>query len=274
MKHINTILTLTIATLITTSVNAQITVDFEDLTLASESFYNGSDFAGDWQSNNVTFNNIFTDYGGGFTGWEGFAYSNQSDNTTPGFTNQYAATTGQAYSGDNYAIGFVGWSGTTITLPQPKIVEGAFFTNTTYADLALQGNDGNEVPYVREFGDDPATTEIHGNEGHPDFFKLTITGLNSAGTPTGQVDFFLADFTAEDNANDYIVDAWQYVDLSSLQTVSALSFSLASTDNGTYGMNTPGYFAMDNLLVSATPEPSALAILFAISGCIINKRSR
>ena len=271
-----TILTLTIAAFITTSASAQITVDFEDLTLAPESYHNGADPLGDWQSNNVTFNNIFTDYGGGFTGWEGFAYSNQTDNETPGFGNQYAATTGSAYSGDNYAVGFVGWAGTTITLPQPKIVEGAYFTNTTYADFALQGDDGNQIPYVREFGDDPANgiDLDHGNEGHPDFFKLTITGLNSAGSPSGQVDFILADYTAADNADDYIVDTWQFVDLSSLQTVASLSFSLSSTDNGQFGMNTPGYFAMDNLMVSATPEPSAMALLLAISGCIISKRSR
>ena len=63
-------------------------VDLEDLPLAPESFYNGADEAGGFTSGGAFFNNTFTDFGGGFTGWSGWSYSNITDNTTPGFANQ------------------------------------------------------------------------------------------------------------------------------------------------------------------------------------------
>ena len=46
---------------------------------------------------------------------------------------------------------------------------------------------------------------------------------------------------------------WVLVDLSGLGTVAALEFELASSDNGPFGMNTPSYFALDDLMF--VPEP-------------------
>ena len=59
---------------------------------------------------------------------------------------------------------------------------------------------------------------------------------------------YLADFTAEAAEEDYILDAWTWVDLSSLGEVSGLQFTLSSSDNGEYGMNTPAYFAIDDIM--------------------------
>jgi MYXO-CTERM domain-containing protein len=60
------------------------------------------------------------------------------------------------------------------------------------------------------------------------------------------------------------------VSLASLGAVQSLRFSLASSDTGEYGINTPAYFAMDNLSVTAVPEPSAcllaLAGVFMVAG--------
>ena len=39
-----------------------------------------------------------------------------------------------------------------------------------------------------------------------------------------------------------------------------LTFTLESSDNGPFGMNTPAYFALDNLTVVPVPEPGALAL--------------
>ena len=61
--------------------------DFEDLGLATNSFADSTPFT----SRGVQFNNNFTDFGGGFTGWEGFARSTKTDTTTPGFGNQYSS---------------------------------------------------------------------------------------------------------------------------------------------------------------------------------------
>jgi hypothetical protein len=80
----------------------------------------------------------------------------------------------------------------------------------------------------------------------PDWFKLTITGsLN--GNPSAQsVDLYLADFRSPDTTQHYIVKDWQWVDLSSLGNVNEVQFTLSSSDTGSFGMNTPAYFAIDN----------------------------
>ena len=58
------------------------------------------------------------------------------------------------------------------------------------------------------------------------------------------------------------MDDWEWVDLSSLGTVAGLEFDLSSSDTGPSGMNTPAYFAMDDLTpASAVPIPGAVWLL-------------
>jgi hypothetical protein len=70
------------------------------------------------------------------------------------------------------------------------------------------------------------------------------------------VDFYLADYRSDE---DYIINAWTWVDLTGLGAVYGLEFSLSSSDNSDYGMNTPAYFAMDNL--ETVPVPGTFLIL-------------
>lgn len=242
-------------------------VDFEDIPLAPESYYNGSDGAGQVVSRGATFENSFTNFGS-FTAWNGFSASNTSDTTTPGFSNQYSAITGSGFGGSgNYGISFIPspFSGTEA---EPKSVQFGIpadltgqsmqVTNTTYAYLSMLNGDGFAKKFGGASGDDP------------DFFLLTIEGFNGASS-TGTIEFHLADFRFANNSLDYIIDDWTAVDLSSLGTVTELSFELSSSDNSPFGMNTPGYFALDNM---PAPEPgtSVLAIL-ATLGFLRRKRS-
>jgi len=92
----------------------------------------------------------------------------------------------------------------------------------------------------------------------PDFFRLTIQGFDAANASTGSVDFFLADYRFENAALDTIVGGFTTLDLSTLGTLRALEFTLSSSDGGPFGMNTPAFFAIDDVV--AVPEPgSALA---------------
>ena len=126
----------------------------------------------------------------------------------------------------------------TITIPNGMQVQSAMFTNTTYAALSMLYGD----EYAKQFG--PS-----------DWFKLTIIGEDASNNVVGSVDFYLAQ-------NGSIVNTWQLVDLSSLSGARTLEFDLSSTDNDPiYGMNTPAYFAMDDLKLSSVPEPSTLALL-------------
>ena len=72
----------------------------------------------------------------------------------------------------------------------------------------------------------------------------------------------MADNSFADNSQDFIIDQWTTVDVSSLVDATELSFSLATTDEGPFGPNTPLYFALDDLVVSeaataAVPEPTS-----------------
>ena len=204
------------------SVNAQ-TIDFEDLPIAAESFWNGSDGSGGFTASGAVFSNS---YNADWASWDGFAYANLTDTTSEGFDAQYNAIPGSGAGGSQtYAVAYCSAFATappTITLDSEQIVTGAFFTNSNYAYYSMTK------------GDDFAKKFVAG-----DWFKLTVTGINSAGVETGKVEFKLAE-----GAN--IMNTWTWLDLTGLGAVKKLTFALSSTDNGDFGMNTPAYFCMDD----------------------------
>lgn len=225
---------------------------FDDLPLASESNYfpgvtGNGDGSYPFTSGDATYNHQFSDYG--FSGCcsTGWSYSNRTDTTTAGYTNQYSSYAGTGQGGSqNYAVAFEG--PVSVTFATASVLGGGWFTNTTYAALSMRDGDS----FAKAFGG------ASGNDA--DFFKLTITGYNGAAS-TGSVDFFLADYRFADNAQDYIVKDWTFVDLQTLGAVDRLGFSLDSSDTGTYGIKTPAYFAMDT--VTPVPEPEQAAMLLA-----------
>lgn len=249
---------------------AALTLGFEDLGLnlpvdsdpnqpGLEDYYNGysASVAGqptDFATSGTTFNNDFTDFGGGCC-WAGWGYSQMTDTTTPGFGNQYSAIPGSGASGSaTYGVAFTA-GGTPqaetsrITFDQPVSLIEAALTNTTYAALSMRDGDG----FAKQFGG------ASGSD--PDYFLLTITGRDAADAITGSLEFALADYRFANDALDYIVLEWVLVDLSDLGTVTALEFELASSDNGQFGMNTPSYFALDDLTFAPVPEPGSAALL-------------
>lgn len=222
--------------------NAEV-VTFDDLALDPESYYNGSDGAGLFVSAGVEFNNFYDDTYGPY--WEGFAYSNTTDTTTPGFTNQYSVIAGLGAGASSiYGVGYVGFYGVvpTITFAEEVHLDRVSITNTTYAYLAML--DG--APPAKKFGGD--------NGGDPDWYLLTITGKNANDEVTDVIDFYLADFRFGDNAQDYIVDSWAEVDLSGLGAVKSVEFSVSSSDVGDFGINTPTYYAIDDIAIDRCPE--------------------
>ncbi len=108
-------------------------------------------------------------------------------------------------------------------------------TNTTYAALSMRDGDS----FAKKFGG------ADGND--PDFLLLTITGKNSAGAAIGTVEFYLADYRFADNSLDYIVDDWIQVDLSPIAHARSLEFAVSSSDVGPFGINTPAFFAVDEI---------------------------
>ncbi len=231
--------------LLSLAVKAQV-VNFEDLILPADSFWNGSDQTGGFNSGNAHFPNSFVDWGGGMTSWSGFAYSNMLDTVTQSFTNQYSCYAGiQTANSTVFAMSFnsIDWMTNqvipnTMTFNETVSIQSIDVTNTTYAALTMLNGD----MYSKKFGGQT------GND--PDWFKLTIIGFNDS-VYKGSVEFYLADYRFSNNDSDYIVKQWTTVDLSSLGEINSLSFTLNSSDTGMYGMNTPAYFCFDNIRYQA-----------------------
>jgi hypothetical protein len=216
------------------------------------SYDNGWDLNGGFTSNGTFFSNS---YDTTFNSWSGWAYSNVNDPTTTGpspfltdFNHQFAAITGTAPGGSgNYGIS--SGSGAYINLPSGTSPVSFEVTNTTYSFLSMTLGDG--------FGKKFSTG---------DFFELKIfgySGLNGTGTQVGEVDFFLANYTS---ANSLPVDVWTLVNLTSLADAQSLGFDYASSDVGQFGINTPEFFAMDDLILSTTSVPEPSSVILALAG--------
>ncbi|MDC2624121.1 DUF4465 domain-containing protein [Bacteroides ovatus] len=167
-------------------------------------------------------------FGGGFT------YTNKTDVTTPGYTNNSAITakgkSGKVYLTSNSSS----FTPARITnLNSDKYgFKGAWITNTTYAYLAIKDrNDGNNPPYVKQFGSG-------------DWFKVTAIGYQANGSEIGKVDFYLADYR---DGKTKVVNTWEWFDWSSIEDADYIQITLSSTDNNDYGMATPSYFCLDGI---------------------------
>lgn len=217
----------------------QSVVTFEDLTLPPNSHYTGSDLLGGFTSNGVFFENTYDSNFGFWSG--GFIYSNSNDTITAGFTNDYSAITGAGANGGGiYAVNYYG----NIDFTSPKVVSSIAVTNSTFAYLSMLNGDD----FAKQFGDSlNANGENDGSNGE-DFFRLRILGRDQNSTITDSVIVYLADYRFSDNSQDYILKEWLTVDLTALGAIQFLEFELTSTDNSAWGMNTPAYFALDNLV--------------------------
>ncbi len=265
MKKIHLLWAPALFSLSATNVFAAEVIDFEDMNIAADSYWAGTPSPAPsgtsstrFQSGSATLTNDFT-WTPSFSFWGGWAVSSKTDTTTPGFSNQYSAYAGGGHQSSNYGVAF---GNAPVEFASSSVVQGAYFTNTTYTGLSMKEGDF----FAKKFGG------VSGND--PDWFKLTIFGKDTQENTTGSVDFYLADYRFDNNQQDYIVNQWEWVDLSSLGAVNSIEFSLSSSDVGNFGMNTPGYFALDTLQVSAVPVPAAVWLMGSALLALFGYRSK
>lgn len=231
MKQTFTFLTLVFSL----SAFAQTTATFENFNLPVDSFLNGSNGSGGFDDGNIFLPNNFNSMYGSWSGW---SVSAATDTTTPGFTNQYSAISGGGAEGSSsYAVTFISGQ-STIELTnnaQGGGVEGFYINNGTYPFLSMRDGDSFSKKFGGATGDDP------------DFLLITIKKSLGGQIGTDSINFYLADFRDSDNSNDFIIDEWTFVDLTSLGNVDELIFTITGSDIGQFGLNTPAYFCMDNL---------------------------
>ncbi len=223
--------------------------DFEEPVLTPETAWYGQDQVTDGDT--IYVDDIFTyelNYNSAWGSYSGWAVSNITDNTTPGWTNQYSSITGSGVNGsDQYGVAYVSdWSNNRIFFDFTSYLNEVQITNSTYAYYAMLNGEGVAKPFG---ADTSASGVIDGTNGE-DWFLLTIYALGVDSLPTGDsINFYLADYRFADNSQDYIVDTWQTIDLVSLNPCNGLDFVLTSSDtSGGFGMNTPSYFIMDDLI--------------------------
>ncbi len=233
-KYLNTV----IFSFLLFGISAQTTADFENFGLQNNEYLNGSDLSGGFTSGNVFVPN---NYYPAWDGWDGWAVSTMKDSLTPGFTNQFSAITAKGVNGsDTYVVSYAP-AGSILHLENDakgEPLSGLYITNSTYAYLSMRDGDS----FAKKFGG------AIGND--PDYLSVTIKKYLDGELSLDSIEFFLADYRFEDNDMDYIIKEWVYLDLSILGSADSLYFEMRSTDNSTFGMNTPAYFCVDNIVTS------------------------
>lgn len=179
---------------------------------------------GTFTSGNFEFTQDVADYGDLGVYYFGNIVSNKSDNKYESYLDAEKSVKGGAYQGKNFLVWTPSYTGDDgIKLKQAAKVPGMYVCNTAYAYASITKGD---IIAGEPFGDD-------------DWFLLTINGLLE-GKKVNSVEFYLA-------KGKEVVTEWTYVDLSKLGKIDQLSFVLTGSRTGSYGLNTPAYFCIDNL---------------------------
>ncbi len=270
MKKTITLMVLALGLTIAKAQTATVTVDFESLPLSANSAYSNTNNVA-FTSYSVSFQHKWDTSFGGF--WAGdFVYTNKLDSSTGTFSNLYGVKPLKGYNNSNMFAD--GQDKAQIKLSAPSTtVDGFYITNTTYAYKVVRN--GNS--FSRKFGDTTGTgsgtTIAQGS--YPDFFKVTVRGYDNGVLKPDSVPFYLADYRFANNAQDYVINTWQWVNTNILGEVDSLKFHIYTSDNGQWGPNTPLFFAIDNFTIkysmAGVHEQSALNTTKLYPNPVINQ---
>ncbi|MGD9612045.1 MAG: DUF4465 domain-containing protein, partial [Kiritimatiellia bacterium] len=169
----------------------------------------------------ATFLNTYTDWGGGYESWSGFAFSTVSNTTDGSYLNQYAAA--QARS-NAYAVAYddgPGWDPPPeIAFDLPAAPKSAWINNATYAAQAMRTGSYFNAAFTTG-----------------DFFRVELTAYDPDGQAVATNIHYLADFTG---TNAFIQTNWSRLDLTDLGANVAAIRGTAQTSNP----GVPTYFAL------------------------------
>lgn len=232
MNKLYTLIALGFAAL--SSRSQSVLADFESFSLPANSAYS-STASISFSTSNAVFQHKYDTQFNYWTG--GFAYTNKQDSSTAGAGNLYGVKAKFGYNASSMYV--VGQDKSVIKLNSPSnSVDGFYMTNTTYAYKSMKNGD----MFAKKFGG------VSGND--PDYLKVTVKGYLNGTMKTDSSVFFLANYTFTNNAQDYLVATWQYVNTSNLGQVDSIKFFMYSSDVSGGFMNTPAFFAIDNFSTS------------------------
>ena len=159
----------------------------------------------------------WTAYGMGY-GWDsGFAISNYVDNSADASYDKQLAVP-QSNGSKQFAVCYGDGSAIAFADGSAHVVNSMMVSPNTYClnDMKKAANSSYE-------------------------FKAVATGTKADGT-TSTLDIVLAKGTD-------VKDNWFTVDMSALGAVKSIAFSFDGTDKGSWGLNTPKYLAVDNIVI-------------------------
>jgi hypothetical protein len=176
--------------------------------------------------------------------WQGFGFSNIKSTTNDEEkipqNSVYAST-----SSRNVFSVVKQPNGSDYTPPTLK-----FDDNKNHRLKSMEINNTTLGVFLLKYGNENFDRMGYPSNTDPDWFKITITGLDVAGAVIGTQDFFLADYRFDNYKRDYIVDSWTEIDLTGLGKVNRVQFSLSSNKTNEAGeMITPEEFCIDNIKV-------------------------
>lgn len=187
-----------------------------------------------WNDENNTFLAFHTQFYPFWSGGQAVSNYVEQDLSKANYTTQLAVPTEGGHDGSkNFCVHF-GYSGYTGPTGLPgiyfmdgveRVIDHMYVTNTSYVLNSLKNGDGFSQPLPAD-----------------GWFKIIATGYNTDEEVTGTAEFYLA-------KDGKIVDDWTLFDLSVLGKVLMVRFDVDGSDKGQWGLNTPGYFAYDDVAV-------------------------
>lgn len=220
-------------------VEAEANITFEDVDLQGKTYYDGSD--GDGLIATAEKFSFMNYNPGGY--WYGFGVSaTRSDIYTGNYKDdsQFNSVVAGGMQSEKFAVCYYNEYQAINHDEYPEIYaennikpEYAYITNTAYTVKSMTEGD----TFSKKFDE-------------TDWLKLTIIGLDDEDKETGEpVEFYLA-------KDGNIVTEWTKVDLTSLGVCSHIRFTMSCSQTSGGYMNTPAYFALDNMKAAITDEPT------------------
>ncbi|MFM9944691.1 MAG: DUF4465 domain-containing protein [Bacteroidia bacterium] len=207
--------------------------NFENLDfLKTDSIWDGQkDTSGGFLYNGLYFEN---NYNTQWNVWSGWALSRQKDTSKSGFEAQCIAINPKG----SYAVAY---GRASIRLPYHRPEQSWFInfniTNSTYTFKDMKNGSG----FSKKFGG--AT----GND--LDFLKLSMIYYDAQNRAIDTTTMMLADYS---KSPKQLLNSWSGMNALFFNKVQRIEFQLESSDNGTFGMNTPAYFCLDEMMIGTS----------------------